>query len=125
MAEVHSLSTKTLVTDRVCNILEELIRQLTSENLRQDVLDYIFTRLERVENILSLSSQIFNVDDRIFACISEAKYLVRSAYLQSDAASGQNSQPDECFTGECGRPRYNITSEQLEYFIFHCFVILL
>ena len=97
MAEVGS--TETLVTDRVCNILQEIIRQFTSENLRQDVLDYIFTRLERVENILSLSSQIFNVDDRIFVCISQAKYLVRSAYLQSDAATGQNSQPGKCFTG--------------------------
>ena len=119
MAEVGS--TETLVTDRVCNILQEIIRQFTSENLRQDVLDYIFTRLERVENILSLSSQIFNVDDRIFVCISQAKYLVRSAYLQSDAATGQNSQPGKCFTGERERPRYNITSEQLEYFIEHGF----
>ena len=119
MAEVDS--TETLVTDRVCNILQEIIRQFTSENLRQDVLDYIFTRLERVENILSLSSQIFNVDDRIFVCISQAKYLVRSAYLQSDAATGQNCQPGKCFTGERGRPRYNITSEQLEYFIEHGF----
>ena len=119
MAEVDS--TETLVTDRVCNILQEIIRQFTSENLRQDVLDYIFTRLERVENILSLSSQIFNVDDRIFVCISQAKYLVRSAYLQSDAATGQNCQPGKCFTGERGRPCYNITSEQLEYFIEHGF----
>jgi hypothetical protein len=96
----------TIIKERVCIILEELKRQLTSDNLRQDVLDYIST------------SQLFNVDDRLFACISEAQYLVSSA---CDTINGTHSQPEKYFTGNRGRPSYNITREQIEYFIDYGF----
>jgi transposase len=96
----------TIIKERVCIILEELKRQLTSDNLRQDVLDYIST------------SQLFNVGDRLFACISEAQYLVSSA---CDTINGTHSQPEKYFTGNRGRPSYNITREQIEYFIDYGF----
>lgn len=104
----------------VCCTLQELIRKLTSENLRQDELDYISFRLDRVEHLLALSVQIFNVDARIFACLSEAKYLV-SNVNNLQCGTGQNFQSEKCFTGNRGRPRYNITRQQLEYFIDYGF----
>jgi hypothetical protein len=61
---------------------------------------------------------LFNVDDRLFACISEAQYLVSSA---CDTINGTHSQPEKYFTGNRGRPSYNITREQIEYFIDYGF----
>lgn len=82
------------------------------------MLDYISTRLESVHDILALSSQLFNIDDRVFSCISEAQYLVSSA---CHTITGRHNQPEMYFTGNPGRPHYNISREQLKYFIDYGF----
>lgn len=56
--------------------------------------------------------QVFSVEAEIFALLSEAKCLIGSELQAPD----QSFQSDKVFTGGRGRPRYNITRQQLEYF---------
>ena len=59
----HNVTDGTFIKEQVCEMLEELNHQLACKNLRQIMLDY-FCKLERVFNLLMLSSQIFKIADR-------------------------------------------------------------
>ena len=79
-------------------------------------MDYIYFTIARVEHILALCVQVFSVEAEIFSLLSKAKCLIAS---ESELpATAQTFQSDKVFTGDRGRPRYNITRQQvqLEYF---------
>jgi len=96
----------------VCSMFQEISRKLVTGNLRSDEMDYIYFTVDRVEHILALSVQVFSVESELFSLLSEAKYLIGS----EQPATDQSFQSDKVFTGDRGRPRYNITRQQLEYF---------
>ena len=97
----------------VCRMLQEISRKLVTKNLRSDKMDYIYFTIDRVEHILALCVQVFSVDTEIFSLLSKAKCLIGS---QSELpATAQSFQSDRVFTGDRGRPCYNITRQQLEY----------
>ncbi|XP_068670218.1 uncharacterized protein [Montipora foliosa] len=101
----------------VCSMLQEISRKLITRNLRSDETDYIYFTIDRVEHILALCVQVFSVEAEIFSLLSEAKCLIGSE-LQ---ATAQGFQSDKVFTGNRGRPRYNITRQQVEYFKHYSF----
>ena len=101
----------------VCSMLQEISRKLITRNLRSDEIDYIYFTIDRVEHILALCVQVFSVEAEIFSLLSEAKCLIGSE-LQ---ATAQGFQSDKVFTGNRGRPRYNITRQQVEYFKHYSF----
>lgn len=96
----------------VCSMLQEISCKLITRNLRSDEMDYFYFTIDRVEHILALCVQVFSVEAEIFSLRSEAKCLIGSEL----PAIAQGFQSDKVFTGDRGRPRYNITRQQLEYF---------
>ena len=84
-------------------MLQEISRKLITRNLQSDEIDYIYFTIDRVEHLLALC--VFSVEAEIFSLFSEAKCLIGSE-LQ---ATAQGFQSDKIFTGDRGRPRYNIT----------------
>ena len=95
---------------------KEISRKLITRNLLSDEMDYIYFTIARVEHILALCVQVFSVEAEIFSLLSKAKCLIGS---ESELpATAQTFQSDKVFTGDRGRPRYNITRQQvqLEYF---------
>ena len=99
----------------VCGMLQEISRKLKTRNLRSHEMDYIYFTLDRVEHILALCVQAFSVEAEIFSLFSEAKKcLIGSENELSGIAQG--FQSDKVFPGDRGRPRYDITRQQLEHF---------
>ena len=63
--------------------------------------------------------QTMEVNHVVLSKISEAKYLLLSLcsnFLDKEV-TGDTSGVGKTFSGDRGRPQYNITKEQLEYFI--------
>ena len=86
-------------------MLQEISPKLITRNLQSDEIDYIYFTIDRVEHLLALCEQVFSVEAEIVSLFSEAKRLIGSE-LQ---ATAQGFQSDKIFTGDRGRPRYNIT----------------
>ena len=86
-------------------MLQEISPNLITRNLQSDEIDYIYFTIDKVEHLLALCVQVFSVEAEIVSLFSEAKCLIGSE-LQ---ATAQGFQSDKVFTGDCGRPRYNIT----------------
>ena len=61
-------------------------------------------------------AQLADIDDRVFGCISEVKYLMGNEIEKGDQ-NADGFQCEKVFNGDRGRPRYNITKQQLEYFL--------
>ena len=69
-----------------------------------------------METILCQYAQLADIDDRVFGCISEVKYLMGNEIEKGDQ-NADGFQCEKVFNGDRGRPRYNITKQQLEYFL--------
>ena len=98
-------------------MLQGSLQMLSCGNLREDELRYVQFRLDTVEHILSLCLLAnMGVDDRVLSTISEAKcVLLEMISRQEQAVNG--FQSEKVFEGDRGRPQYNISEEQLSYFI--------
>ena len=107
-----------VVKERIqCGLLE-IIQKLNTRHLQYHEADYLYYKLDRLETILSQYAQLANIDDRVFCCISEVKYLIRNE-IQRNEGNGDGFQCEMVFSGDRGRPRYNITEEQLVRFWFY------
>ena len=105
------------ITAQIVSMLEDIQRKLNGV-VRNDELDYLIFQLERIETILCLCMQTMEVNSTVLSKISEPKYLLLS--WSSDRVENQHdrrSQTSTIFSGDRGRPQYDISKEQLEYFI--------
>ena len=76
--------------------------------------------MERLEQMLHLCENTLNVNPMVFNVISQAKGLLSSLMLNETANTVQTRK---FFSGDCGRPQFVISQEQLEFFLsynFHC-----
>ena len=105
------------ISAQIVNMLQDISRKLNGV-LRDDELDYIIFQIERIETIISLCMQTMEVNLAVSSKISEAKYLLLSWRTDRVEEQGENGfQTPKTFSGDRGRPQYNISKEQLEYFI--------
>ena len=105
-----------VVKESVRSGLLEIIQKLNVGNLQYHEADYLYYKLDRLETILCQYAQLADVDDRVFGYISEVKYLMRNEIEKGDENTG-GFQCEKVFNGDRGRPRCNITKQQLEYFL--------
>ena len=111
------------IREVIASLLRDICQNLGDRNLRQDVLDHAFYTIERVEHLSALCSQIRirqYVDEEIFPLLSEAKLLIDHCdQLQETLEMCIHSE--KTHNGNRGRPRYAITAQQLQYFIYFGF----
>lgn len=111
-----------MITENIISMLNDVAQKLRSvqdwQSNKSEV-DYIYYKLDRLEHILSLSTELVNIDDRIYCNISAAKCLV--GHLLQDEESVINFNMKTTLTGNRGRPRYIISKEQLQYFMEYGF----
>ena len=81
--------------------------------------DFLLYRLDCLTNYAARSAAFFHVPNEVFQCIQKAHSLIES--VQSE--EGVMTRPDMVFTGERGRPSYNIPREKLLFFIENRFTI--
>ena len=58
--------------------LIEIIQKLSTGHLQCHEADYLYYKLERVETILCQYVQLADIEDRVFGCISEVKYMMKN-----------------------------------------------
>ena len=109
-------SSSCAVKESITRGLIEIIQKLSTGHLQYHEADYLYYKLERVETILCQYVQLADIDDRVFGCISEVKYLMKNEICKGDEKP-DGFQCEKVFNGDRGRPRYSITAEQLEYFL--------
>lgn len=56
-------------------------------------------------------------------CVREAAELLEQESCSGDSVQEASYQADTCQLGTCGRPRFNVTPEQLQYFLDHRFTV--
>ena len=105
------------IINEIKRMLQGSLQMLSCGNLREDELSYVQFRLDRVEHILSLRLLAnIGVDNRVLSNISEAKcVLLEMISRQQQVVNG--FQSEKVLEGDRGRPQYNISEEQLLYFI--------
>ena len=107
------------IREEINRILQGALQMIATGNLRSDEQEYVQFQLGRVERILSLCMQAnVDVDRRVLSLVSEAKYLLSETFDTDQQQTGHTGyQSEKVFEGDRGRPRYNISKEQLSYFI--------
>lgn len=104
------------VTESIRGGLIEIIQKLNSRYLQYHEADYSSYKWERVETILCQYAHLSDIEDRIFGCISEVKYLMKNQIQKGDEKA-DGFHCEEVFNGDRGSPRHYITAQQLEYFL--------
>ena len=98
-------------------MLEDIQRKLNAV-AKNDELGYLIFQIKRIETILCLCMQTMEANSTVLSKIFESKYLLLS--WRSDRVENQDDHRFKTSTtvsGNRGRPQYNISKEQLEYFI--------
>ena len=109
------------VTSIISDFIVDTCKILTEASLRLDEVDYVLSRINSVELMLTLCADSIDVNPMVFQAISQAKDLLSSLSFEGSATTA--NQATKLFSGDRGRPRFVVTKEQLEFFInygFHC-----
>ena len=95
-----------VVKENIRSGLLEIIQEINAGNAQYHEADYLYYKLDRMETILCQYAQLVDIDDRVFGCISEVKYLMRNEIQKGDENT-DGFQCEKVFNGDRGRPRYN------------------
>ena len=95
------------------NILESILRTLQSENLDENLTDSASYRLDWVYNTVVRYADLHIVDERFVNCIRNARRCLET----NSAGDPQFALVERVFTGERGRPRFQIPLENLRFLL--------
>ena len=97
--------------NHIRNVLFDILRQLESGNSSSDTLDHVQYRIDCLYEIILGCFDIGFVDERVVTVVVEA--LDRLKLNDNDVMY----KAGKVFTGSSGRPRYDISREQLEFLV--------
>ena len=111
------------VTDFIRGTLLRLIRQIENSSGATDHLDGISYRLDWLYNSIARyfvgQRQNINVDERVIILVGNANDILRQT-IQNVPHSYSVAQ---VYTGERGRPKFNISQDQLQFLVERGFTI--
>ena len=96
----------------------DCITLIRSQDFNCNVLDYVHRRLDQIWREVFRLTEVSVVDEQILACVSDA-----IAYLQQveNIEHSVRYQAPIVNDGSSGRPVFNITPDQLHFFLAHGF----
>ena len=94
------------------NSLVSIIRELASEILVSDRIDSLYYRIDWLYHTTVRYLDTGIIDARIVRCLREAKDCL---YRSRSGSLSTSLQAQKTFTGERGRPVFDIPKEQLEF----------
>ena len=97
--------------NHIRNVLFDILRKLQSGNGSSDTLDHVQYRIDCLYEIILRCFGIGFVDERVVTVVREAL----DCFKLND--NDVMYQAVKVFTGSSGRPRYNISIEQLEFLV--------
>lgn len=63
------------VKEHTARSIGEVLNLLYADNLRNDEVDYLYFKIDRIEHILALSSQVVDIECSVFQYVRDAKEL--------------------------------------------------
>ena len=88
-----------------------------ADNLRNDEVDYLYFKIDRIEHILALSSQVVDIECSVFQYVRDAKELKADELDQVSTISDQGYCTQKVLSGNRGLPRYDVQETQLQFFV--------
>ena len=101
-----------MITRLLNNSLVSIIRELASEILDSDTIDSLYYRIDWLYHTTVRYLDTGIIDTRIVRCLREAKDCL---YISRSGSLSTSLQAQKTFTGERGRPVFDILKEQLEF----------
>jgi hypothetical protein len=105
--------------EHVKSLLQSVLRRVDSQCLSEDDFDWMQFQVERAYYIMVRGTNLYRIPNTLLICLEEARQLVGE--LNKDAYYGYVS--GKTFSGNRGRPKFNIAKEQLEFMLEYKFTI--
>ena len=96
----------------ISNFIIEIIRILNESSLRQDEVNHVLYRIDRLELMLNLCTDSIDVNPLVFQAVSQTKDALSNLAFEEISATAA-IQARKIFSGDRGRPRYVLAKEQL------------
>ncbi|KAJ7373261.1 hypothetical protein OS493_012850 [Desmophyllum pertusum] len=90
---------------------------LHAGNLRNDELDYLYFKIDRIEHILALSLQVVDIECSVFQHVRNAKELIAHEFDRVSNTDDQALCTEKVYSGNRRRPRYDVQEAQLQFFV--------
>lgn len=87
-----------------------------ADNLRNDEVDYLYFKIDRIEHILALSSPV-DIECSAFQYVRDAKKLKADELDRVSTISDQGHCTQKVLGGNRGRLRYDVQEAQLQFFV--------
>jgi len=111
MADNVDMMNREATTNHLRSWLLNIIRRIEVGNNDSDTLDYVHYQLDSICRMMMRCVEVGIIDERIVTIVGEACDCFKS-YQAPDSY-----QTSKVFTGTCGRPKFNIPREQLEFLL--------
>ena len=96
----------------ISNFIIEIIRILNESSLRQDEVNHVLYRIDRLELMLNLCTDSIDINPLVFQAVSRTKDALSNLTFEERSATA-SIQARKIFSGDRGRPRYVLAKEQL------------
>ena len=106
-----------VLKEHIARSIREVMSVLHAGNLRHDEMDYLYYKIDRIEHILALSSQVVDIESSVAQCVRDAKELIANELDRVSNRSDQGYHTEQASSGNRGRPRYDIQQAQLQFFV--------
>ena len=108
--------TKMATGNQCVGVLKEHIARSIRE-VMSVLVDYLYYKIDRIEHILALSSQVVDIESSVAQCVRDAKELIANELDRVSNRSDQGYHTEQASSGNRGRPRYDIQEAQLQFFV--------
>ena len=109
--------------EHIAGSIREVLSVLHVGTLRNDEIDYLYYKIDRIEHILALGSQVVDIEGSVAQCVRDAKELIASELDRVSNRSDQGYYTEQASSGNRGRPRYDVQEAQLQFFVRYGFSI--
>lgn len=103
--------------EHIARSIREVVSMLHAGNLRNDELDYLYFKIDRIEHILALSLQVVDIECSVFQHVRNAKELIAHEFDRVSNTDDQAYCTEKVYSGNRGRPRYDVQEAQLQFFV--------
>ena len=104
----------------VKSLLQNILRRLESQCLSEDDFDWMQFQVDRAYYLMIRGTHLYDIQTSLLICLEEARRLIEEL-VNADAYYGY--VPGKTFSGNRGRPKINITKEQLEFMLEYKFTV--
>ena len=104
-------------------LLALVLSVLRTVTLRDNEVDYLYFKIDRIEHIFALSLQVSDVEFKVFQSVRNAKEVISSGIDKASNTDDQQYYMEKVSSKNRGRPPYDIQKAQLQFFVVFGFKV--